>query len=317
MRRSLATCTIALALGAPAVARAEDVSAADKLFEEANALASAGRYAEACPKLAESQRIEPAVGTQFNLADCEEHVGRTATAFALFNEVARIARAAGKFERERVAKERAASLAPRLANVRLVVHAPAPGLEVMLDGALVPREKWETPFPIDPGRHRVTASAPARTTWESTTEAVPAETVEVTVPELVDPTPRPRVEERAPSSSQRTIAIAVAGAAVAGIAVGAIAGAMSLSARSRAEESCPAATYAFRCPTVDGTDQWNSATTAGNVSTVGFVIGGVALAGAAVLWFTAPSRAAAGGRAAGPSVRAGASATGLRLEGTF
>jgi hypothetical protein len=115
------------------------------------------------------------------------------------------------------------------------------------------------------------------------------------------------VEARPPSSTQRTIAIAVAGAGLAGLAVGAIAGAMSISSRSNAEQACPEATYQFRCPTTQGTDDWNSATTAGNISTVGFVIGGAALAGAAVLWFTAASG----------KVRAGASTSGLRFEGTF
>ena len=89
MQRRLVSCAIALLLTTSAKARADDATTADKLFEEANALAAVGRYAEACPKLAESQRIEPAVGTQFNLADCHEHLGQTATAFALFSEVAR------------------------------------------------------------------------------------------------------------------------------------------------------------------------------------------------------------------------------------
>lgn len=311
MRRRLVTCAIALLLTASAKARADDATTADKLFEEANALAAAGRYADACPKLAESQRIEPAVGTQFNLADCREHLGHTATAFALFSDVARIARAAGKFERERLAKARAAALEPRLARIRIAVTAPAPGLEIKIDDVVIPRERWGSPFPIDPGHHRIDASAPSRTSWNGATETTASTVADVEVPELVDPTPPAPAVVRPPSSTQRTIAIAVAGAGVAGIAVGAIAGAMSISARSSAEEACPSATYAFRCPTAQGTDHWNSATSAGNVSTVGFVIGGVALAGAAVLWFTAPSSPG------GPKVRAGIGAKGVQLEGSF
>jgi tetratricopeptide (TPR) repeat protein len=294
-------------LVAPSTASADDGALADTLFTEGNTLAAAGKYDEACPKLAESQRLEPAVGTQFNLADCYEHLGRTATAHALFVDVGRIARAAGKFERERVAKERATALLPRLAHLRLVVSAPAPGIDISVDDASIARDRWSSAIPIDPGAHRIVATAPSRTTWAATAQASAGTTSDVAIPELVDPNPPPRADARPPSSTQRSIAIAVGGAGLAGLAVGAIAGAMSLSSRSTAEQACPEATYHFRCPTPQGTDDWNSATTAGNVSTVGFVVGGLALAGAAVLWFTAPSG----------KVRAGASTTGVRFEGTF
>jgi hypothetical protein len=271
----------------------EQPASPEVLFKDGNALAAAGKYAEACPKLAESQRLEPAVGTQFNLADCYEHLGKTATAFALFNDVAHIARAAGKFERERSAKDRASALVSRLARLRLNVTAPAPGEEIRIDGAVVPRDKWSAGEPIDPGAHQIVASAPSRTSWTGSVDSAEGKIGELTVPELIDPSPKPGTPldggGKPASSTQRTIAIALGGVGVAGLAVGAIAGAMAISSRSKAEEACPEATYHFRCPTNESTDDWNAATSAGNVSTVGFILGGVALAAAGVLWFTAPS----------------------------
>ncbi len=310
MRRVLVSATFIAALTRSSLALADDVATADALFNEANALAAAGNYAAACPKLAESQKIEPAVGTQFNLADCYEHLGRTATAFALFEDVARIARAAGKFERERLARQRASALAPKLAKVRITATSPAPGLELKIDDVVIPRDRWPG-TPIDPGEHEVSASAPSRRAWNGHVVANAAATTEITVPELFDPTPPPSVPPPAlpppVPSTQKTLALAIGGVGLAGIAVGAIGGAMSIGSRSSAQDTCPEATYHFRCPTAQGTDDWNAATTAGNVSTGGFVVGGVAIAGAAVLWLTAPSAKA----------RAGVTATGIRFEGTF
>jgi hypothetical protein len=62
------------------LARADDAAStvAQALFDEARQLTAAGRYVEACPKFAESQRIDPSMGTRFYLADCLEHIGKLA-----------------------------------------------------------------------------------------------------------------------------------------------------------------------------------------------------------------------------------------------
>ena len=63
-----------------------------------------GKYAEACPKLEESMRLDSGIGTQFNLADCNEHIGKLATAWAGFLDVAAAAKAASQPDREKVAR---------------------------------------------------------------------------------------------------------------------------------------------------------------------------------------------------------------------
>lgn len=298
MRRTLvasfvSSATLATVVMVSANALAQPPSTAETLFQEARTLVDKGDYAAACPKLEESQKLDPAVGTQFNLADCYEHVGRTATAYALFKDVAAIARAAGKFEREKNAKERAAALEPKLARVRLVVDAKAPGLEVKIDDAPVERGRWDEAFPIDPGAHRLVATAPNHGTHEAQFAAQPASSIDVRVPELVDLTPKQTapVQLGEPTRKPSVLTYVAGGIGVAALATGTIAGIVAVSKHSDAESACPKDLYAFRCPTQAGTDAWNGATTAGNVSTVAFIVAGVTLAAAAVLYLTTPKTA--------------------------
>ena len=82
---------------------------------------SAGKYDDACPKLEESQRLAPAIGTKFNLADCYEHTGRLASAWAAFLSVAASAKNANQGAREKAARDRAAALEPKLSRLAVVV----------------------------------------------------------------------------------------------------------------------------------------------------------------------------------------------------
>src|SRR5258708_37292521 len=63
-----------------------DPVAARTLFDEGRKLLADGKYDAACPKLEESQRLDPGMGTLVNLAECWEHIGRTALAWARFHK---------------------------------------------------------------------------------------------------------------------------------------------------------------------------------------------------------------------------------------
>src|SRR5688572_25506958 len=59
---------------------------AQSLFDEARIAMKEGNYAEACPKLAKSQKLDPSGGTLLNLAVCHQNEGKTASAWVEFND---------------------------------------------------------------------------------------------------------------------------------------------------------------------------------------------------------------------------------------
>lgn len=98
--------------------------------------------------------------------------------------------------------------------------------------------------------------------------------------------------------TQKVLALVAGGVGVVGVGVGAIFGLQAMSKHDEAAKVCP-----DRCATASDAKLWDDARSAGTISTVGFVVGGVGLAAGAVLWFTATRRFAAGERSPGGTRR--------------
>jgi hypothetical protein len=299
--RTLAALLVAAAALAPAGARAQaapdrqKTAAAQALFDEAIGLMKQARYGDACPKLARSQEMDPGMGTQYRLAECYELLGRVATAWSLYREVADAARAAHRSDREAQALRHAEALAARVPRVTVAVPgavADTPGLEVRRDGEPVDRAQWGRDLPTDPGPHLYSARAPGRAAWERQVTVAEAGRVSVAVPALVVVAPLP--EAPAPAEvpagpgfpRQRVVALAVGGLGVLGLAVGAAYGVMAKSKWSETLTHCQGGALDKCDPT--GISLGSAASTDATASTVGIVVGGAAVAAAAVLFFTVP-----------------------------
>src|ERR1700742_2382226 len=167
---SAAACAASLALAWSARADATSDAEAKSLFREGRALTATGNYEMACPKFEQSMKLDPGIGTKFNLADCYEHLGRTATARTLFLEVAAIAREAGQGDREQVAAARAKELEPQIHRLTIDVSGKQNGLVIKRDGVEVPPSQWGAPQFVDPGAYDVSVTAPGKKEWKSHVE---------------------------------------------------------------------------------------------------------------------------------------------------
>jgi hypothetical protein len=123
---------LACSFGRPLLAEDGASSSAKRqaktLFDDARLLVKSGYYQQACPKFERSLELNAAFGTEFNLADCVEHLGQIGRARELYLDVADKTHAAGQADREQLARERAAALdlpstapVPAVAEVRPVV----------------------------------------------------------------------------------------------------------------------------------------------------------------------------------------------------
>jgi len=180
---------------------------------------------------------------------------------------------------------------------------------VTVDGQVLVRALDGTAVAIDPGEHTFTfemAGQPplTRTLTVLQSQKDRHETIIVGSSAAVVPSPLGPPPVQSGLGTQRILAIVAGGVGVAGLAMGTAFGVIALSDKSTASGQCPAAT----CSSSSASKEWSSADSAGNLSTVGFIVGAVALAGGAVLWFTAP-RAASTQVGVGPGM--------LELRGSF
>jgi hypothetical protein len=284
-----------LVLSFPSASRAQaDASSralAVQLFDEAEALLAKGKVGDACPKYAESYRLDPQLGALIYLAECYEKNGQLASAWGSFREADELARKRGDARGEQ-ARKRAEALEPRLSYLVIQVSddAKVPGLEVLRDGAPVASVLWGQPAAIDAGAHSIQVRAPGYKAWQTdATIGAGAKSTTIAVPKLQrDATAAAGAvagsDAAQPGSSRRIAAIAVGGLGIVGIGVGGFFGLSAQASLSDSKQEC--SDHNFCTPR--GDELAKSARSKAVVATITTSAGVAALATAAILWFTAP-----------------------------
>jgi hypothetical protein len=280
---------LALSLLAAPV-RAQNPAAAEVLFEEARAAMASGSFDIACARFRDSDKLDPAVGTRFNLADCEERRGRLATAWSAFRGVA--AELGPEDERKAIAEERARALEPRLPYLTLLRTAQTPpGVRVRIDGVELGEGSIGVALPMDPGPHELGLLSASGGDAQNKSFVL-GEGQRATMSVRIAAKPSSPVDDRLPASTsrsslsaQRTWTLVAAGVGLAGVTTGAVTGVITLDKKDTANRNCD-----------DDVQLCNPTGVAANrsgkkfaiASSVGFGVGVAGLATAAYLWLTEP-----------------------------
>jgi hypothetical protein len=207
-----------IGLGAPPTAAhaqsegGEPASAA-ALFSEAKQMMDKGNFADACPKLARSEALDPQVGTMLNLALCYESVGKIASACSSWREAADAAARKLQSDRVEFARERADGLCAHVPRVTVDV-APQrwrDRVEVTLNDTRVPSDRWGVPAAMDPGEYELRATGEGLQPWSSKLLVDETHAPSVVVPVLAPAALEQTAGASRPSSTGRPSALVMAG----------------------------------------------------------------------------------------------------------
>lgn len=323
----------------------EGAAAAETLFDNARRLLDDAKYAEACPKLEESQRLDPAVGTLLYLALCYERTGRIASAWSTYRAAHSTATQTGQHARAKIARQHAAELEPRLPKLVLRVQPNAPSdLQLTRNGSVVGRAVWGQTIPVDPGAHVIEAKRAGTTAFSTTVRVesgelrsidVPVSVTEQSEPSKTHPSVTERVPpdlhasaqdaplaspntEEAPVSNheptsiglgtQRWFGIGSSVLGLAGLGIGAGFAARSVAMAEDADAYRRPGTSIYDEP---GYSINRKALDAKQAALISTLIGSIALTGGIVIYLTAPTRGARAQRSVPTGIIVGANTIAL------
>ena len=263
-----------------------DPAAAAALFREGRDAMKRGDYVTAYAKLDESYRLDRAVGTLLNLADCSEHIGKVATAWQLFRQA--VERLGPDDNRLPAAKVRIASLAPRVPRLTIVLAPSAPPeTTVTRDTIALGAGSLGTELPIDPGKHVLVVTAPGRLPKQFEIQVDEGKSESVTVePGAPAPAlPPDRGPKDAPGTvgppgpaagggvgTMRAAGFVVGGVGVVGLGVAIATGLILPGKKSIVDDHCGA----DKLCDAEGYEAAQSGQTLSTVNTTMWVIGGIA-----------------------------------------
>lgn len=285
---------------------AADRTTARALANEGQAAFESGDYETAADRFARADALVHAPTLLLALARAQVKLGQVVQAYENYNRILREGVAPGSpevFEQALQNAEREiGEVEAQLAWVTLHVEGPrAPAVKI--GDTEVPVAALGVRRAVNPGDHRVTASASGYLPAQGRFSVAKGEATELTLVLKPDPAARadarataeldlggssPLMDRPAGSSWQRTTGFIGLGVGAAGIAVGAIAGVIAVRKHGELVDACPDGI----CPPSQE-EALDSYRLMGTLSTVGFIAGAVGGVAGMTLLLTAPSATAA------------------------
>ena len=292
----VATAIAAAALGVAAMggrvahaASPAEKAMAESLFREAKKLLAKKSVAEACRKLEESQKLDPALGTLLNLAQCHEQEGKLAAAWSEYQLAAEQARTSHRPDRVAIATRKYRELDKKVPRLTIDLKWPAPnGLEVKVDGTAIGLAAVGTPLAVDPGEHELEIVAPYYKPYTEQLSLQVGDARSVTPPPLValpkpPPAPKPGDAGGDAAGPWRTLGYVGIGLSAAALGIGTGLGLRAMSLGDTVALECPGG----RC-SVEGYDAYETGRDFATGADIAFVAGGL-LTGATVAMFVLTS----------------------------
>ncbi|MEO8701714.1 MAG: hypothetical protein ABI867_16830 [Kofleriaceae bacterium] len=316
MIRRLAIAAAIVCAATPVLA--DSKSEAILLFDQGIKEMKAGNFAKACKSFEDSNARIPDSGTKGSLAKCYEKLGKLASSWVLWRE---LADTAPTNDLRRDAAAQAAKLEPKVPKYVVKVTGPTPRLTLVVNGR--PAGVTEMPVPIDAGPVVAIASAQGYVDWKGETTATEGGTVVIEIPalvaakvDIVGPEPKkPIVVDASKRKKRQLVGTIITGAGVAAIVVGGVFGAKARSKFADAKKTCGGSIddcFADRVAEAQG--QVDDARSAANLSSIMFGGGGALVVTGAIIILTAP---AAEKRGVALAPIAAPRTAGLSLSGRF
>ena len=302
-RRITSALLLAAALLTPTrvLAQPGDATTASSLFLAGRRAMDANDYAQACPQFAESYRLDPAIGTLFNLANCEDKIGHLADASTHFRSV--LEQVPTKDDRAPIARARLAAIEPRLSHLTLSLDPDQPaGAAVARDDVPISPAALGVSLAVNAGDHDVVVTAPGREPARTRITMKEGEhreaklhvgpkatsTASSSAPVTGVDAP-PQIASHGSGDTRRTLGFVLGGVGLATLGAGAITGILTLGKASIIKDPahCSAA---LRCDAT-GVDAASAGKTLSVVSTATLIAGAAVAATGVVLVVTSPGKA--------------------------
>jgi hypothetical protein len=292
---------------------AEALKRAREQFGQALALQTAGDWAGALTLLKEVAAVKSTPQVRFNMALCEEKLGKLVAALGDYELAAADARAE---KADQVAEEvegRLEALRQRIPKLTIKRGAGADAASISVDGVSVGDQVVGTPMPTDPGPHTIEAKAPGFKLYRQALRLAEqqSETVEVVLEAEPVPPPGSVAGGGAPAARRSPLSgYIIGGVGIASLATSGVFFYLRAKKIDRLNEVCPN----YTCPS----HAYDSDRDAGKLYTViadvTLAVGVAAVASGAVLVLTSSSGSSSGTE---PTVALAPAPGGAQLFGKF